>query len=107
MPAREPTEVPSPAPSEPATSSTEALRPAPSPEEITLSEQNRLIEAEIEAINKEAEKREKPSPNARDVSRQAARQLQERGYKVIRDEVYKIAMQDKFKEKRRAPGEHH
>jgi hypothetical protein len=66
------------------------------------------IEAEIEAVNKEAERRgDEFHPNGGNTAKLVTDRLGRKGLQVPRDKVvYPIAMQDKYNTKRRDPGKH-
>jgi hypothetical protein len=84
--------------------------PAPNeaaPEEGLAREAERIkaeTEAEIEAVNAEAEKRNEWWLNREKLSRQVPPRLRHRKIKVTQAYVYELAGQDKYKAKRRDPG---
>jgi hypothetical protein len=88
-----------------------AQEPTSTPEAITPPSPNRQsrterIEAEIEAVLKEADRRGEPWPNGLKLAQQVTLRLRDKGFRVSRDkDVYSLAMQDKYKTKRRDPGE--
>jgi hypothetical protein len=76
------------------------------PEVIELIEWTERIEAELDAVIKEADRKGQPWPNGKDLERTAGRQLREKGLEVTNEEIHPFTKDERYKAKRRPPGYH-
>jgi hypothetical protein len=75
-------------------------------EVIELIKRAERIEAELDAVIKEADRKGQPWPNGKDLERTAGRQLREKGLEVANEEIHPFTKDEKYKAKRRPPGFH-